>query len=75
MSLNVESAFGISDGWGFAYLLTSVNAVTKRLPLFGFLTRNDGLMYSAVTPRSSGLAKTRNASRSSNCCLILLNDF
>ena len=45
---NIESTSGIKAGCGLLYRPTSANTVTRRLPPFGFLTRNEGLMYSAT---------------------------
>ena len=57
---------GIRDGCGLLYRATSAKAVTRRCPPEGFLTRNDGLRYSTVMPRSSGRRKTLACSSSSN---------
>ena len=48
---------GIRDGCGLLYRATSAKAVTRRCPPERFLTRNDGLRYSTVMPRSSGRRK------------------
>ena len=57
---------GIRDGCGLLYRVTSGKAVTRRCPPEGFLTRNHGLRYSTVMPRSSGRRKTLACSSSSN---------
>ena len=58
MVRRVESTSGIREGCGLLRRPTSVKAVTRRHPPEGFLTRNDGLRYSTVTPMSSGRRKT-----------------
>ena len=40
MAWSVSSTFGIRNGWGLLYCPTP-NEVTRRIPPFGFWTRND----------------------------------
>ena len=56
----------LSLSWGFEYLPTSANTVTNQWPPDGFLTKNDGLRYSATTPTDSGFASTPISSSSSH---------
>ena len=62
----MESTSGMREGCGLQYRPTSENAVTRRKPPDAFGTRNDGLTYSTVMPRSSGFLNTPMVSSSSN---------
>jgi len=62
----VESISGMSAGCGLIYLPTSAKAVTNRKFPLGFLTKKDGLRYSATVSMSSGLRSTPSSSKSSH---------
>ena len=51
----------IRDGCHLLYCSTSAKAVTRRCPPEGFLTRNDGLRYSTVMPRSKNTADEKSS--------------
>ena len=58
MVRRVELTSGVREGCGLLCCATLAKAVMRRCPPEGFLTRNDGLRYSTVMPRSSGRRKT-----------------
>ena len=53
MVRRVELTSGIGESYGLLYRATLEKAVMRRCPHEGFLTRNDGLRYTTVMPRSA----------------------